>query len=259
MRSVLLAAVMALIAWLHAGCGAQVIDGRSHSPDAAPVDAGEIDAPPDDADVVPIDSTTALCASRTVYLNFDGQALQRGPSDATTNSASWLTGTTGTAPPYLNGNGNRDATIQTIVNGVRAQLSQFPITVVTARPTSRSYVMIVLGGQAGQVGSRYSGATNTLDCEDLRPNDVAWISDGVAPTQRVINYAIGAIGFGLGLTATTDPNDCMCSWDNGCQPNAGAPCRLGAPIARDPNAAQRCPTASPSQDEVAVFRKAFCE
>jgi hypothetical protein len=257
MRLVLVAPVMALIA---AGCGAQVIEGRSQAPDAAPVDAGEIDAPPDDADIVPIDSATARCTSRTVFLNFDGQALQQGPSDATTNSASWMTGrTTGTAPPYLNGNGARDATIQQIVNGVRVQLSQFPITVVTTRPTSRSYVMIVFGGQANQVGSRYSGAVNTLDCEDLRPNDVAWISDGVVPTQRVINYAVGAIGFGLGLTATTDPNDCMCSWDNGCQPNATAPCRLGAPIARDPNANQRCPTASPSQDEVAVFRKAFCE
>lgn len=251
--------MMAWLASLPAGCGAQVIDGRTHAPDAAPADAAEIDAPPDDADVVPIDAAAARCASRTVFLNFDGQALQKGPSDATTNSASWMQGNTGTAPPYLNGNGNRDATIQAIVNGVRSQLSQFPITVVTTRPNTRSYVMIVFGGQMGQVGSRYTGAVNTLDCDDLRPNDVAWVSDSVAPTQLAINYAVGAIGFGLGLTATTDSNDCMCSWDNQCQPNGNAPCRLGAPIARDPNAAQRCPTASPSQDEVATFHKAFCE
>jgi len=258
MRSVLVTAVMWGTGLL--GCGAQVIDGRSHEPDAAPADAAEIDAPPDDADIVPIDSATARCASRTVYLNFDGQTLQQGPSDATINTASWITGrTTGTAPPYLNGNGGRDATIQAIVNGVRAQLSQFPVTVVTTRPNSRSYVMIVFGGQMNQVGSQYSGAVNALDCDDLRPNDVAWISDGVAPTQRVINYAIGAIGYGIGLTATTDPNDCMCSWDNGCQPNANAPCRLSSPIARDPNANKKCPTASPSQDEVATFHKAFCE
>jgi hypothetical protein len=264
MRTVLVAPVVAWLAWLPAGCGAQVIDGRNHAPDATPpVDAAEIDAPPDDAAIIPIDAAVARCASRTVFLNFDGQALQKGPSDATTNSASWMTGNTGTAPPYLNGNGARDATIQAIVNGVRAQLSAptfpVPITVVTTRPNSRSYVMIVFGGQMGQVGSNFSGAVNTLDCDDQRPNDVAWISDSVAPTQRVINYAIGAIGFGLGLTATNDPNDCMCSWANGCQPNAGAPCRLGAPIARDTGAAQKCPTASPSQDEVATFHKAFCE
>jgi len=263
MRSALVALVMAWPVGLFAGCGAQVIDGRSHAPDAPPADAAaEIDAPPDDADIVPVDSATARCANRVVFLNFDGQTLQQGLSDATTNTASWITGrTTGTAPPYLNGNGGRDATIQSIVNGVRTQLAQVqvPVTVVTTRPTTRSYVMIVFGGQMAQVGSQYSGAVNTLDCDDLRPNDVAWISDGVTPTQRVINYAIGAIGYGIGLTATTDPNDCMCSWDNGCQPNANAPCRLSSPIARDPNANKKCPTASPSQDEVATFHKAFCE
>src|SRR5689334_8236233 len=241
------------------GCGAQVIDGRSHEPDAAPADAAEIDAPSDDAPPLSIDGAVARCASRTVFLNFDGQALQKGPSDATTNRASWMAVSAGTAPPYLNGNGNRNAQIQAITDGVRAALAQFPVTVVTTRPISRSYVMVVFGGQMGNVGANYTSAVNALDCDDLRPNDVAWVSDSVAPTQLVINFAVGAIGFGLGLTATTDPNDCMCAWDNGCQPNASAPCRLGSPITRDPNANQKCATASPSQDEVAVFRKAFCE
>jgi len=245
--------------WLASACGAQVIDSRNHAPDAAPADTAEIDAA-DDAALPTTDAPNApRCASRTVFLNFDGQALQQGPSDATMNRASWMQMAAGTAPPYLNGNGNRNAAIQAIVDGVRAELAQFPVTVVTTRPISRAYVMIVFGGQMNQVGSRYTGAVNTLDCEDVRPNDVAWVSDSVAPTQLVINYAVGAIGFGLGLTATTDPNDCMCSWDNGCQPNGGAPCRLGAPIARDPNANQKCATASPSQDEVATFHKAFCE
>jgi hypothetical protein len=250
-----------VMTWVVSACGAQVIDSRNHAPDAAPADAADNDAEAPDSDAaLPTDaSTLPRCTSRSVFLNFDGQALQQGPSDATINRASWMQIAAGTAPPYLNGNGNRNAAIQAIVNGVRAQLAQFPITVVTTRPISRAYVMIVFGGQMNQVGSRYSGAVNTLDCEDVHPNDVAWISDSVAPTQLVINYAIGAIGFGLGLTATTDPSDCMCSWDNGCQPNASAPCRLGAPIARDQNANQRCATASPSQDEVATFHKAFCE
>src|SRR6185436_11240202 len=96
------------------------------------------------------DAAMARCASRTVFLNFDGQALQQGPSDATMNRASWMQVAAGTAPRYLNGNGNRDATIQAIVNGVRAQLAQFPVTVVTTRPNSRSYVMIVFVGQMNQ-------------------------------------------------------------------------------------------------------------
>jgi hypothetical protein len=71
--------------------------------------------------------------------------------------------------------------------------------------------MIVLGGTANQVGSRFGGAVNTLDCGDAAKSDVAWISDGVSPNQRVVNFAVGAIGFGLGLTATSDPLDCMCA------------------------------------------------
>lgn len=48
---------------------------------------------------------------------------------------------------------------------MRSQLAQFPISVVTARPASGEYVMIVFGGRASQVGSQFSGAVNQLDCE----------------------------------------------------------------------------------------------
>ena len=90
------------------GCGAQVIDGRSHEPDAAPGDAAASDDADIDAPPLSIDGAVARCASRTVFLNFDGQALQKGPSDATLNRASWMNNNTGAAPPYLNGNGNRN-------------------------------------------------------------------------------------------------------------------------------------------------------
>src|SRR5947207_1730169 len=177
---------------------------------------------------------------------------------ATHSLASWMTISPGTAPPYRLGAANRNALIAAITDGVRTQLSQFPITVTTARPLpGTSYVMIVFGGVRGDVGSNFGGGVNTLDCGDTRPNDLAWISDNVPAPQAAINTAIGAIGFGLGLTATTDPKDCMCSWDNGCQRDNTVPCKLGSPIARDPTANQLCPDLTP-QDEVAAFRTAFC-
>jgi hypothetical protein len=193
-----------------------------------------------------------------VFLNFDGQALQRGPSDATLNQASWMQNPSGTAPAYLMGNGNRTTLIQNIVTGVKDQLSSFPVKVVTKRPPSGDYVMIVFGGQASQVGSLYGGAVNQLDCGDARPNDVAWIGDGVTPVQRVVNFTVGAIGFGLGLTGTKDPNDCMCGWDNVCTSNNTGACHLTSPINRDTTANQLCPGVS-VQDEAATFHKAFCE
>lgn len=232
-------------------CSAQIADGGGNR--LVGVDAGGSD------DSTTTDATvTPLCASRTVYLNFEGQKLTQGPSDATLNRASWMLILQGTAPPYQSGNTNRAAVIQNIVNGVTAQLSQFPITVVTQRPMTGNYVMIVFGGQAAQVGSRFGGAVNQLDCGDARPNDVAWISDGVSPIQRVVNSAVGAIGFGLGLTATLAPTDCMCGWDNQCTSNNNVACNLTSPINRDANANQRCAGLT-TQDEIATFHKAFCE
>jgi hypothetical protein len=115
----------------------------------------------------------------------------------------------------------------------------------------------VYGGVQTDVGSNFSVAVNQLDCGDTRPNDVAWIADNVTG-QRAINTTIGAIGFGLGLTATTDIDDCMCGWANGCRSDNSVPCTLGSPIARDPQTKQPCPNTT-SQDEVAAFRTAFCQ
>jgi hypothetical protein len=239
------------IALFGSACDAQISDGLGldlaviDAPIAGPVDAA-IDAPP-----------APRCASRTVYLNFDGQTLTQGTSDATLNQAGWMQIAQGTAPPYLLGKPDRDVTIQSILDGVRLQLAQFPISVVKLRPPSGEYVMIVLGGQQNAVGSLFSGAVNRLDCGDVQHNDVAWVSDSVAPVQAVVNTVIGAIGFGLGLTATSDRNDCMCGWDNACIPIDTVACRLGSPIARDPAARQLC-TGLLEQFEVVTLHDAFC-
>ncbi len=119
----------------------------------------------------------------------------------------------GTATPFRQASGNRTTDIMTITDGIRAVLAGFPVTVVTTRPAAGPYVMVVFGGSAGAVGSNFSLAVNELDCDDSENSDVLWISDASGvPLQRLINVAVGGIGFGLGLTATADPNDCMCGW-----------------------------------------------
>ena len=231
-----------------AACSVQISDGRA--PVASAPDGG---GGATDAGTPPV----AMCTRRTLFLNFGGVTLTQGASDATLDRASWLQNATGTAPRYRSGSATRDDDIRTIVDRVTAQLAQFPIKVVTARPTSGNYVMVVFGGTASQVGSRFGAAVTTLDCGDTRPNDVAWIADNLG-LQRAANTAVGAVGFGLGLTATTDTRDCMCGWDNGCQSDNSVACTLGAPIARDPAANQLCAGAGASQDEAATFRAAFC-
>jgi len=237
------------LALLATACSAQVSSGGARVGD---VDAGTLDG--GDGDAAP----AGACNQRVLYLSFEGQTLTRGRSDATTNTAEWMTDTTGTAPPYHNGDADRATQIRDITDGVRARLAGFPITVVTTRPASGEYIMVVLGGRAGQVKSAFGGAVNRLDCDDSRHNDVAWIADSVAPTTHVINSVIGAVGFGLGLTATLKPSDCMCGWDNDCNADNASPCTLGTAIARDPAARQLCTGAAATQDEVATLRTAFC-
>jgi hypothetical protein len=242
---------IALAAALCSGCRAQISDGRDPSLGGIAPDAGTGSDPGMTGSGGPTG-----CTRRTLYLNFDGQKLAQGASDATRNTAQWMIRTTGEAPAYRLDDAGRDLQIQTIVDGVTRELARFPISVTRIRPSAGDYVMIVYGGAAAMVGSNFGAAVNQLDCGDTHPNDVAWIADSVTG-QRAINTTIGAIGFGLGLTATLDPDDCMCSWDNGCRSDNTVACTLGSPIARDPQASQRC-AGSTSQDEVAAFRTAFC-
>lgn len=259
-----------ILALLASACSAQISDGGrvgTAGVDAASAPPAQIDAPTTTTNPPPpppVDAAVAIdtppaptCSQRTLFLNFEGQTLASGTSDATANLASWLSKASGTAPRYLANDAGRDAKIQAITDGVRAQLATFPITVVTTRPASGQYVMVVLGGQAGQIGSQFSTAVNTLDCTDAQHNDVAWISDSATPSQHVINLVIGAVGLGLGLTATLDPNDCMCGWGNACASNNAAACTLGTAIARDNSIALRCPGVT-MQDEVATLHTAFC-
>ena len=68
------------------------IDAATVLPDAAPVDTGPV---------------CLATQARSVYLNFEGQALTRNAaaSDATQNQASWMNKANGTAPAFRAGSG----------------------------------------------------------------------------------------------------------------------------------------------------------
>lgn len=253
----------ALVVAVLAGCGGVTISGDPNNQQSGD-DQPQLDAPQGSdgsgSNVEPPDGP-APDLRRKIFLNFEGQALTKGPSDATANQAAWMQGASGTAPKYRAGLGTRDTDIQTIVDGVTTKLAGIA-EVVTTRPAQGPYMMIVFGGQAGDVQSFYGSAVDQLDCGDVFPNDVAWISDDGEGVQAV-NNVMGAIGFGLGLTSTTDTSDCMCAWANECQPS-GAACVLHDDIARDTTVfngpdgkPQSCPAAGAKQDERQSFVDAF--
>lgn len=220
------------------------IDAATVVPDAAPVDMGPV---------------CLATQARSVYLNFEGQALTRNAvaSDATQNQASWMNKANGTAPAFRAGSGTRAADIQQITDGMKAALVGLNVNVVTTRPATGPYMMIVFGGTATNVGSNFGGAVQDLDCGNLVASDVAWVGDGVTPNQRVINFALGAIGFGVGMTATTNTNDCMCGWDNACNQTTNQ-CTFGTAINTDPAANQTCPNQA-TQNEQQSIQQAFCQ
>ncbi|MDQ3368123.1 MAG: hypothetical protein M3680_22080 [Myxococcota bacterium] len=198
------------------------------------------------------------CSARVVYLNFEGATLTRAtPSDATADQASWIGVSTATVPRYRTTAGDRAAQIQAITTRITTALSSIGVMVTTVRPLAGQYVMVVFGGTQTTVGSQYSFATSFHDCGDLVKNDVAWISDQV-PSSKVGDFAIGAIGWGLGLNGTNSANGCMCGWSNNCDQNS-TPCTLSSSIATtgalSPEMA--CPNLA-TQNEVGTFAAAFC-
>lgn len=247
---------MIVIALL-AGCGAQLgdQDGAGGGLDAA--GGGKPDAR-ESASIDAAPGGSACNNGRVIYLNFDGVTITQAPTDASENKAAWIGVATATVPPYMNGVAGRDTTITQIVDGVRLQLSEFPVTVVTTRPASGSYVMLAFGGTGTDVGTGYGYATGDHDCGDVEHDDLGWVSDTV-PTNIIVPISVGVVGWMLGLQGTTDPNDCMCGWANDCQ-WAGNTCAFGTAVTTTLSAspASTCPGLT-TQDEHAAFRTAFCQ
>ena len=256
-RAVALAALVSVSAVGGSGCHAQL----ENQP-------GGIDAPgsngsnrQDASRQTPLDSSTtmtpdaaaAACPTgRVLFLNFEGSPLiKAATSDATLNHASWMGVASVTMPGYLAGNANRAQLIIDVTNAVKAGLTNLPnISIVTTRPPSGPYVMIGFGGTEAMVAITYRFAVQQLDCTDVVKNDLGWVFDDSGGTQQAANNAIGAVGFGLGLTGTTNTSGCMCGWLSNCVPTAAA-CTLSTSIPALANCNMN------PQNEVAAFQS-FC-
>lgn len=261
-----LLAIAALVAG--AGCEASLSNGGGGGGTADANGGGNVDS----SSQQQIDAAPACPTGRKVFLEFLGVTLtDAATSDAPANTAQWLTTTNAVIPQWRQGSATRATEIQEVIDGVKQRLSTTPIEVVTARPTSGTYVMVVLGGanvnNGGTVGTIYSYATSFHDCDDTVKNDVAWISDmnpaatglaADAPTSLVADLVVGAIGWSLGLDGTTDTGDCMCGWANGCTSAAGA-CTLAGSIAVSITNPAETACHQQNQNETAAFTTNFCQ
>src|SRR5512142_1063573 len=123
-----------LAAVLAAGCSSS----HHAAPDAAP-DADLLHCP------APVDPTAP--GTHTVFVNFDGVTLTKGNcNDATTNCTSLVVQDQTVVPPWLDGNADRANDIAAIMTVARTAVAPYSIDLVTTRPASGDYKMIVVGG-----------------------------------------------------------------------------------------------------------------
>jgi len=170
----------------------------------------------------PTPSPNPASGAHVYYLNFDGQTLTAGPDDPVTNSSQLVFGTT-TLPAYLAGDPQRTTKIQAMVSEVTAILAPYDIAVVTARPASGSYDMLVAGGISPFGAGEPFAALS--DCTGARPNHVALMFD-VSTGHDAARRIIGSLGIGHGISSSDAAADCMCFGPN-CTVPLPAACTIG--------------------------------
>ncbi|HPH69796.1 MAG TPA: hypothetical protein PLF40_28790 [Kofleriaceae bacterium] len=225
-----------------------ILDGNNRQIDgASSVDAQPADAAPD----------AKVCSNgRVIFLNFEGVTLTRAASDATMNRANWLPGGSATIPQFRANDGGRATLITNITDLAKANLAQFPVTIVTTRPTTGPYIMVAFGGARAMFNTTYPSITG-LNCGDVRPSGVGWVADDVT-AQQGANLVVSVAAISIGLTGITEnkPRDCLCGWGGPvCDPDQTQACQLSTSVQRE----QRCAGEPATQNEVTAFNRAFCE
>jgi len=235
------------------GCG----DGDSGKPmDAANgQDTTVIDAAID-ADPNAICGGLAPGGTHVLFLAFDSVALAPGSDDATVNHAAYASQSV-TVPNWRPSATNRAALIEQIACDIRAGLDAFNVRVVTTRPASGGYQMVMFGGNSGnlfQIIGYMSLASQ--DCTDTIANNIGWVADtagGITLTpQETANMALSVVGTYNAADGTTgDSSDCLCDSNvSSCVLSTTARCSYhnGATVDQNTKVCQGA-----TQDEIALL------
>jgi hypothetical protein len=203
-----------------------------------------------------------------VYLNFEGVTLETttGDPDAASNTTSIVSAET-VVPAYLAGVAARDTTIASIVTETKARFAPFHVEVVTDRPASLAYFMIVYTGQPSVVFGPGTGngvsavtqdacsnATGSSATQFLNGIGFQFQSDASSDTYTPIergNLALPVVGLSNGIPPTKKNGDCMCFADASCGLPA-AQCTIGG-AGTTVDTANACTDAGTTVDEMAVL------
>lgn len=149
-----------------------------------------------------------------LYIAFDGVTITQGDcDDSKTNCSSLVAQASTPVPAFLMAETNRQTRVTAITGMVQDALARFSVDVVTTRPATGDYWMVVAGGTSDAI----TGTTGVLlaarpACEATNRNSVALVfeQDSETTDRAYADTIAGAWGSLAGLVATTQSGDCMC-------------------------------------------------
>ena len=235
------------------GCGPDNGTGTPHLPDLV-MAASSTDGPQSFPD-----ASGPPATGHVVYLNFGGQGITAGAADDPVNNVSLTATHDGTIRAWQQGFADQKMSEDDITSSLIGVLAPYNIRIVTTRPATPGYDMIVFGGFASAIvdgvadDTTFSIAPN--DCSTTSPNvgfifDVAWL-DAI----DIADNAVAMIGLVNDIPATVDNGDCMCFSGSTCDFIA-KPCTFGK-NAQITTAHPQCENAAGRFDEAARFLMTF--
>jgi hypothetical protein len=180
------------------------------------------------ADAAPTtEPDAATLPGHVVYLVFDGVTVTTGVADDPAGNASRILAAPFTAPSFFANESNRDEKLALIADGARTILAPYNIEVVTERPATGDYDMIVFGGDPVDAGFQAGIiAYRPLECNEDKPN-VSFIFENYEPlTKRYASDVVTAVGQLNNVPITNLNGDCMCGVSLACALN-DALCTMG--------------------------------
>ena len=239
-----------LLCLLLSACGD---DGATVAPDApapmpdAPVNTVHCPDPP---------ANPTAPGRHIVYLNMEGVTLTKigNCSDSKTNCTNLIKDDMTTVPQFLPATAGRDDFIAEFLRLARVRLAPYSIELVTERPTSGDYYMVVVGGDSTtMIGAANVASIAPAVCTPDNPNLVDLIFDRhfLGGPQGYATALLSDLGAMYGVLLTAMPGDCMCR-QNGCDFNGV--CTFSPMIDLAPDAPD-CGSGDRTQDEQAQLKR----
>jgi hypothetical protein len=193
-----------------------------NSPPDAPL---TIDAPATTDALPAFDcATSPTSGEHKVFLAFEGATLSDAAvSSSSENTAAFLAdGVTATIPAWRADDPDREAHLQTVVCTLRETLYPYDIEVVTARPASGDYEMVVIGGRGTDLeinlssGSVLNAMATTPCARGTNAREVSWVAEfpttGAYQLTPIETATMAAYTLGINslLSFSESKSNCMC-------------------------------------------------